>query len=125
MAPYGKTNEEGKDKRVLPENIIFGMDTLDILNSPPPMYELTLKLRQGGEKTEQGMAEVICDYLRIDGGKSQALWSHLLQNGEAVCAVYTREVAETKMGELNYLLRSKACPAFCAMRKNESVEKSL
>lgn len=88
--------------------------------SAPPMYDIFVKFQDNADQDNVGMDAVLGEKLRIGNpGKVRSLLDALRADGETVCATRTREVAETKMAELNAGFRSADCPLYCTIRKSE------
>lgn len=86
----------------------------------PPMYDIFLKSQDNYTIDDVEISNIFRDQLHIfHPGKVRFLVESLRMGSDTICATRTREVAETKMTELNAMFRSASCPLYCTIRQSE------
>ena len=63
------------------------------------------------------VVEVLQKYFGMDLGKATEIMLHVHTRGMGVCGVYTRDVAETKVYQVNNYSRENQHPLMCTMEK--------
>ena len=61
------------------------------------------------------VVEVLQKFFGMDLGKATQIMLHVHTRGKGVCGVFTRDVAETKVVQVNDYSRSHHHPLLCAM----------
>ncbi len=56
-------------------------------------------------------------FFRMDREKATQVMLHVHTRGVGVCGVYTRDIAETKVQQVNEYSRSNQHPLLCAMEE--------
>ncbi len=63
------------------------------------------------------VVEVLRGFFGLDQERAVQVMLHVHTRGKGVCGVFTREVAETKVTQLNEYSRSHQHPLLCTMEK--------
>ena len=63
------------------------------------------------------VVEVLQKFFSMDLGKATEIMLHVHTRGMGVCGVYTRDVAETKVHQVNNYSRENQHPLLCTMEK--------
>lgn len=63
------------------------------------------------------VVEVLQKFFGMDLGKATEIMLHVHTRGMGVCGVYTRDVAETKVYQVNNYSRENQHPLMCTMEK--------
>ena len=63
------------------------------------------------------VVEVLQKFFGMDLGKATEIMLHVHTRGMGVCGVYTRDVAETKVHQVNNYSRENQHPLLCTMEK--------
>ncbi len=63
------------------------------------------------------VVEVLRGFFGMDQEKAVQVMLHVHTRGKGVCGVFTREVAETKVTQVNEYSRSRQHPLLCTMEK--------
>jgi len=103
----------------------YGNASVDGDPSPifPPMYDVVFKLTLFGDERDVKDIEILPvleNFLGINKDKALSLCKDILNQGCAHYMTCTREVAETKMRELNELFRRHSFPLFCSFIKSDA-----
>ena len=61
--------------------------------------------------------DVLTRFFAMDRERATPVMLHVHTRGKGVCGVYTREVAETKVGQVNDYSRQHQHPLLCTMEK--------
>lgn len=82
---------------------------------PPPLYRVLL---MNDDYTPMDfVVEVLQLFFGMNReGATQVMW-HVHTRGQGVCGVYTREVAETKVVQVNDFSRERQHPLLCTMEQ--------
>lgn len=83
--------------------------------APPPMYQVLL-LNDDYTPMEFVVA-VLETFFGMDHERATQVMLHVHTRGRGVCGVFTREVAETKVTQVNEFARSHQHPLLCVMEK--------
>jgi len=80
---------------------------------PPPMYKVMLN---NDDYTPMDFViEVLQRFFSMDGEKANQLMLTVHYHGKAVCGIYTAEIAETKVMQVNQYSRKHQHPLMCTM----------
>ena len=80
---------------------------------PPPMYKVMLN---NDDYTPMDFViEVLQRFFSMDGEKANQLMLTVHYHGRAVCGIYTAEIAETKVMQVNQYSRKHQHPLMCTM----------
>ncbi|HET8898875.1 MAG TPA: ATP-dependent Clp protease adapter ClpS [Rhodanobacteraceae bacterium] len=83
--------------------------------APPPMFQVVLL------NDDYTPMDFVVEVLRAFFGMAQEravqVMLHVHTRGKGVCGVFTREVAETKVMQVNEFARANQHPLMCAMEK--------
>ncbi len=63
------------------------------------------------------VVEVLTRFFAMDLEKATQIMLHVHTRGQAVCGVYTRDVAESKAGQVNEYARLEQHPLLCRVEK--------
>ncbi|MGB3727430.1 MAG: ATP-dependent Clp protease adapter ClpS [Glaciecola sp.] len=81
--------------------------------SPPPMYKVMLN---NDDYTPMDfVVEVLRVFFSMDAEKANQLMLTVHYHGKAVCGIYTAEIAETKVMQVNQYSRKHQHPLMCTM----------
>ena len=81
----------------------------------PPLY--TVLLLNDDYTPMDFVVEVLMSFFSMDEEKATQVMLHVHTRGRGVCGVYTREVAETKVAQVNEYSRMNQHPLLCTMEK--------
>ena len=80
---------------------------------PPPMYKVMLN---NDDYTPMDFViEVLMKFFLLDAEKANQLMLTVHYKGKAVCGIYTAEIAETKVMQVNQYARKHQHPLMCTM----------
>ncbi len=81
----------------------------------PPLYQVVLL---NDDYTPMDfVVEVLQVFFGLNIERATQVMLHVHTRGKGVCGVYTREVAETKVQQVNEFARSHQHPLLCSMEK--------
>jgi ATP-dependent Clp protease adaptor protein ClpS len=81
----------------------------------PPLYSVLLL---NDDYTPMDfVVEVLVSFFSLDLDKATQIMLHVHTRGRGVCGVYTREVAESKVAQVNEFSRMHQHPLLCTMEK--------
>ncbi|OZB58959.1 MAG: ATP-dependent Clp protease adapter ClpS [Lysobacterales bacterium 14-68-21] len=81
----------------------------------PPLYQVLL---MNDDFTPMDfVVEVLRGFFGMDQEKAVQVMLHVHTRGRGVCGVFTREVAETKVTQVNEYSRAHQHPLLCTMEK--------
>lgn len=81
----------------------------------PPLYQVVLL---NDDFTPMDfVVEVLRGFFALDQERAVQVMLHVHTRGKGVCGVFTREVAETKVTQVNEYSRSHQHPLLCTMEK--------
>lgn len=81
----------------------------------PPLYQVVLL---NDDFTPMDfVVEVIQVFFSLNREKATQVMLHVHTRGKGVCGVFTREVAETKVAQVNDFARQHQHPLMCTMEK--------
>ena len=63
------------------------------------------------------VVEVLQVFFSLDQEKATRIMLHVHTKGKGVCGVYTREIAETKVAQVNQYSRENKHPLLCEMEE--------
>ena len=63
------------------------------------------------------VVQVLESVFRIDREKATQIMLHVHTRGKGVCGVFTRDIAETKVAQVNQLSRDNQHPLLCEMEE--------
>ncbi|CAM0124085.1 MULTISPECIES: ATP-dependent Clp protease adapter ClpS [Stenotrophomonas] len=83
--------------------------------APPPFYQVMLL---NDDYTPMDfVVDVLQQFFNMDLDKATQVMLHVHTRGRGVCGVFTREVAETKVAQVNEYSRMNQHPLLCTMEK--------
>jgi ATP-dependent Clp protease adaptor protein ClpS len=84
--------------------------------APPPMYQVLLL---NDDYTPMDFViSVLEQFFNMDIEKATQVMLHVHTRGRGVCGVYTREVAESKVAQVNEFSRMSQHPLLCTMEQS-------
>ncbi|MDX1705459.1 ATP-dependent Clp protease adapter ClpS [Pseudidiomarina sp.] len=82
---------------------------------PPPMYKVILN---NDDYTPMDfVVEVLVKFFRMDEERATDTMLTIHYKGRAICGVFSAEVAETKVVQVNQYAREHQHPLLCSMEK--------
>ncbi|MEP4888775.1 MAG: ATP-dependent Clp protease adapter ClpS [Aliiglaciecola sp.] len=82
---------------------------------PPPMYKVLIN---NDDYTPMDFViEVLMRFFNMDAEKANQLMLTVHYRGRAVCGVYTAQIAETKVMQVNQYARKHQHPLMCSMEQ--------
>ena len=82
---------------------------------PPPMYKVILN---NDDYTPMDfVVEILIKFFRMDQERATDTMLTIHYKGAAVCGVYSAEIAETKVVQVNQYAREHQHPLLCTMEK--------
>ncbi|UAA40482.1 ATP-dependent Clp protease adapter ClpS [Paraneptunicella aestuarii] len=82
---------------------------------PPSMYKVMLN---NDDYTPMDfVVEVLMRFFNLDSEKANQIMLTVHYRGKAVCGVYTAEIAETKVMQVNQYARKNQHPLLCSMEE--------
>jgi len=81
----------------------------------PPLYRVLLL--NDDYTPMEFVVEVLQVFFGMNREKATQVMLHVHTRGRGVCGVYTREVAETKVSQVNEFSRTHQHPLMCTMEK--------
>lgn len=83
--------------------------------APPPMYQVMLL---NDDYTPMDfVVTVLQSFFSLDMDRATQVMLHVHTRGRGICGVYTREVAETKVAQVNEFSRMNQHPLLCTMEQ--------
>lgn len=82
----------------------------------PPMY--TVVLLNDDFTPMEFVVHVLEQFFSMDRTKATRVMLHVHTQGKGLCGVFVREIAETKVAQVNEYSRSKNHPLLCSMEKS-------
>ena len=83
---------------------------------PPPMYRVLML--NDDYKPMDFVVEVLETYFSMNREQSTQIMLAVHQQGEAICGVYTRDIAETKAHQVIQYARDCSHPLLCEIEKD-------
>lgn len=83
--------------------------------SPPPMYKVYLN---NDDYTPMDFViEVLQKFFGLDTETATQIMLNVHYDGKGVCGVYTRDIAETKVSQVNQYARQNEHPLMCDLEQ--------
>lgn len=83
--------------------------------APPPFYQVMLL---NDDYTPMDfVVDVLQQFFNLDLDQATQVMLHVHTRGRGICGVFTREVAETKVAQVNEYARMNQHPLLCTMEK--------
>ncbi len=83
--------------------------------APPPFYQVMLL---NDDYTPMDfVVDVLQQFFNLDLDRATQVMLHVHTRGRGICGVFTREVAETKVAQVNEYARMNQHPLLCTMEK--------
>ena len=83
--------------------------------APPPMYQVILL--NDDYTPMEFVVEVLQQFFTLELERATQVMLHVHTRGRGVCGVFTREVAESKVAQVNEFSRMNQHPLLCTMEK--------
>jgi len=83
------------------------------ITKPPGMYKVVLY--NDDYTTMEFVIDVLQRFFAINNERAQQLMLQIHNNGSAICGVYTRDVAETKVAQVTEYAQQNGHPLRCGM----------
>ncbi len=83
--------------------------------APPPFYQVMLL--NDDYSPMDFVVDVLQQFFNMDLDRATQVMLHVHTRGRGVCGVFTREVAETKVAQVNEYARMNQHPLLCTMEK--------
>ena len=81
----------------------------------PPLYRVLLL--NDDYTPMEFVVEVLESFFQMDRAKATQVMLHVHTRGRGVCGVFTRDIAETKVAQVNDYSRSNQHPLLCTMEE--------
>jgi ATP-dependent Clp protease adaptor protein ClpS len=81
----------------------------------PPLYKVILL--NDDYTPMEFVVEVLESFFQMSREKATQIMLHVHTRGVGVCGVYTKDVAETKVGQVNDYARAHQHPLLCTMEE--------
>jgi ATP-dependent Clp protease adaptor protein ClpS len=82
---------------------------------PPPLYSVILL---NDDYTPMDfVAQVLQTFFYMDAVQADVIVWHIHLHGRGICGVYTRDIAEAKVHQVNHYARSHQHPLLCIMEE--------
>ncbi|OOZ36479.1 ATP-dependent Clp protease adapter ClpS [Solemya velesiana gill symbiont] len=81
----------------------------------PPMYKVILL--NDDYTPMEFVVKVLESFFSMDREKATQIMLHVHTRGVGVCGVYTKDIAETKVSQVNDFARSNQHPLLCSMEE--------
>ena len=81
----------------------------------PPMYQVVLL--NDDYTPMEFVVDVLQRFFKMSSGQATQVMLHVHTKGKGMCGLFTREVAETKVTQVNEYSRSNQHPLLCVMEK--------
>lgn len=81
----------------------------------PPLFKVVLV--NDDYTPMEFVVEVLQVFFSLDQEKATRIMLHVHTKGKGVCGVYTREIAETKVAQVNQYSRENKHPLLCEMEE--------
>jgi ATP-dependent Clp protease adaptor protein ClpS len=81
----------------------------------PPLYKVMLL--NDDYTPMEFVVQVLESFFRMDREKATRIMLHVHTRGVGVCGVFTREIAETKVAQVNDYSRANQHPLLCTMEQ--------
>lgn len=91
------------------------LDAVRKKTQPPPMYKVLLN---NDDYTPMDfVVEVLMRFFNLDAEKANQIMLTVHYRGKAVCGIYTAEIAETKVMQVNQYARKHQHPLMCTLEQ--------
>jgi len=81
----------------------------------PPLFKVVLI--NDDYTPMEFVVEVLQVFFRLDKEQATVIMLHVHRRGKGVCGVFTREIAETKVGQVTQFARESKHPLLCEMEE--------
>ncbi len=98
---------------VIPDSEVVEKEETKV--SPPSMYKVILN--NDDYTPMEFVIDVLQRFFSLDADKATELMLSVHYDGKAVCGLFTAEVAETKVAQINMYARENEHPLLCTMEK--------
>ncbi|MCG5536639.1 ATP-dependent Clp protease adapter ClpS [Ectothiorhodospira mobilis] len=98
-----------------PEDGGFAVDEAKPRLKQPPQYKVVLL--NDDYTPMEFVVEVLEVFFAMDREKATRVMLHVHTRGKGVCGIYTRDIAETKVAQVNDYSREHQHPLLCTMEE--------
>jgi len=91
----------------------LSLEEVRLALEPPKMYKVMLL--NDDYTPMEFVIEVLCQHFRMDENKATQVMLHVHTKGKAVCGVFSRDIAETKVAQVNDFSRQESQPLQCTL----------
>ena len=81
----------------------------------PPLYKVVLN--NDDYTPMEFVVDILENFFRINAEAATRIMLDVHKSGKGVCGTYSREIAETKVAQVNYYSRENQPPLLCTMEK--------
>jgi ATP-dependent Clp protease adaptor protein ClpS len=82
---------------------------------PPPMWRVMIM--NDDYTPMEFVVAVLQMFFAMDHDRAYRVMMHVHTRGKGICGVYTKEIAETKVAQVNHFARTHQHPLMCAMEE--------
>ncbi|SQI39549.1 ATP-dependent Clp protease adapter protein ClpS [Leminorella richardii] len=97
------------------EEKVASEDKTSLKQQPPPMYQVILN--NDDYTPMEFVVEVLQRFFSYDVERATQLMLTVHYQGKAICGVFTAEIAETKVTQVNRYARENEHPLLCTLEK--------
>ncbi len=91
------------------------IEAVEPVMAKPPMYQVVLL--NDDYTPMEFVVDVLQQFFKMTSGQATQVMLHVHTKGKGMCGLFTREVAETKVTQVNEYARSNQHPLLCVMEK--------
>jgi len=91
------------------------VEAVEPIVAKPPMYQVMLL--NDDYTPMEFVVDVLQRFFGMSSGHATQVMLHVHTKGKGMCGLFTREVAETKVTQVNEYARSHQHPLLCVMEK--------
>lgn len=91
------------------------VEAVEPVMAKPPMYQVVLL--NDDYTPMEFVVDVLQRFFTMSNGQATQVMLHVHTKGKGMCGLFTREVAETKVTQVNEFARSNQHPLLCVMEK--------
>ena len=103
-------------KKQIPQHLELAVATAKPKLKPPSMY--TVFLLNDDYTPMEFVVEVLEQFFFLPHESATYLMFQVHQTGRGICGLYTRDIAETKVVQVNEFARRNEHPLLCSMEAN-------
>ena len=103
------------DERKSRENGGLAVEETRPRTKKPPLYKVVLI--NDDYTPMEFVVHVLESFFKLDAETAVRIMLHVHTSGKGVCGVFTRDIAETKVAQVNDYARANQHPLLCAMEE--------